>query len=541
MRSRSCAAAVAALLAAPARAAGPTTPGTLYADWSEEHGRAREEPPPQFQWINYFFARATLTNQVADPAGLRGVSLGPIGSGAGSATRVTGDLAYYLEQRWIPVVSYAPWFVDGLGAFRAQFEVDFMWGRAANAVQPNEGGGLNADEVNVQTKNVNASIYPTRKPGELDIVIGTQALYDSIYDPTTTPLETIVNSGYKLSFLGSDATGLAVYARPRETSRAKLGLYLLQTAQPDKATEDDPRLKYVWLATADWQETLGRAAHVGLSLWRLGDDSKGDAYTYEGLVRAGPSSTSLGSYTGAPRLAIDRPTGSVWWVGGTFDNNLDFRVGRFAYGGYAIYNVGRFTSNDPGTLLNQHVDVSGLAANLELRYKWGARPGDQITLQGELTTGDKDLGDDRYTGAFTLNEYGLPGAVWFTHRTLLLFPYTSTVNNYTGSATDISNQGYGLGMGVLTGAWDLVPNKLNVKVGAAYATAMVDPPAFAEGGSRGRGLGFELNAEVRYTLRYLMTVGLAGGVLVRGGFYDGSPTVSGNPFALFTTYTWYAF
>ena len=38
--------------------------------------------------------------------------------------------------------------------------------------------------------------------------------------------------------------------------------------------------------------------------------------------------------------------------------------------------------------------------------------------------------------------YGLPGAVWFNHKTLLLFPFTSTVNNYTGAVTDISNQGY---------------------------------------------------------------------------------------------------
>lgn len=54
-------------------------------------------------------------------------------------------------------------------------------------------------------------------------------------------------------------------------------------------------------------------------------------------------------------------------------------------------------------------------------------------------------------------------------------------------------------------------------------------------------MGTELNAEIRYTLRYLMTFGLHGGVLFKGDFYDNQPRVASNPWALFTTYTWYAF
>ena len=44
-----------------------------------------------------------------------------------------------------------------------------------------------------------------------------------------------------------------------------------------------------------------------------------------------------------------------------------------------------------------------------------------------------------YTSAFTTNFYGLPGAVWFNHKTLLLFPFTSTVNNYTGIYDDLGH------------------------------------------------------------------------------------------------------
>ncbi len=524
-----------ALAFAPAAGAQPVTPGTLSVGWHEQHDRDRESAPPQFQWINYFFARATLTNQVGDPTGLRGVSLGPFGLPAGSAVRVGGDVNQYLEQRWIPVVMYTPWFVDGLGAFRAQLEVDFMWGRAANTLQGNEGGGFNADQVNIQTKNVNVSIYPTRKPGELDIVVGTQSIYDTIHDPTTTPLDTLTQTGYKLAFLGSDATGIAVYARPLPSSRAKLGFFPLQSAQPDKATDDDPRLKYVYLMTADWEQTIAPATHVGLSVWRLNDDTEGDAYAYEGLVRSGPSS-ALGTFTGVPQLSIERPVGGLWYLGGFFDRNLDFRMGRLGYSGFVMGNVGHYRSDAVMPQLNPEIDILGLAANLELRYKWGRSNGDMLTLQGMFTTGDSNLQDGEYSGVMTLNAYGLPGAVWFTHRTLLLFPFTSTVSNYVGAAVDISNFGFGLQMGVLTGAWDLIPNKLNLKLGAAFAATSVDPA-----GEPGRIMGTEFNAELRYTLRYLMTVGLHGGVMLKGDYYDGNTRVTAQPWALFTTYTWYAF
>jgi hypothetical protein len=523
-----------------ARAQNTPTPGTLYDEWSEARGRDREGPPPQFTWINYFIARGTVSNQVGDPAGLRGVSLGPIGSIAGSAVRTGDDAAYYLEQRWIPVFSFAPWFVDGLAAFRAQLEVDFLWGRAANTVQPNEGGGFNADQVNIQTKNVNVSIYPTRDPARLDIVIGMQSVYDSILDPTLTPLDTLVSSGYKLAFLGSDAAGVVAYARPFENSRAKLAFLPLQSAQPDKATEDDPRLKWLYLITADWQQTLAPATHVGLSLWRLRDDTEGDAFAYEGLVRSGPAAQALASYTGVATFNMERPSGTVWYLGTFFDHNLDHRMGRLGGSGFVMANVGSYESDVAATMLNPEVDIFGVAANLELRYRWGARSGDAATLQGMFTTGDSDLTDDRYSGVFTMNQYGLPGAVWFTHRTLLLFPFTSTVNNYTGAVTDIGNQGYGLIAAIATGAWDVIPSKLNLKLGAAYARTSVDPPPLLMM-ERGRSMGLEINGELRWTIRHLMTLGLHAGMLLKGDYYDNHPTVKKNPWAAFTTFTWYAF
>jgi len=221
--------------------AGPPVPGLdAQLEWRDENGREDDPKPDQLQIINYFFTRASVTNQLADPSGLKGVSLGPLGGIAGSAVR-TGDdsITFYVEQRWIPVIAYSPSFVDGLATFRAQLEIDFTWGLSANQVQPNQGGGFNADQVNIQTKNVNVSVYPTRDPDQLTVTLGTQSFYDSVYDPATTPLFDLVKTGYKLAFLGTDATGVSVYSKLGGLS--KLSFIPIGSAQPDKASKNDAR------------------------------------------------------------------------------------------------------------------------------------------------------------------------------------------------------------------------------------------------------------------------------------------------------------
>ncbi len=526
----------------PAAASPPSGPGGYYQDWVTRSDRSADPDPAEFKLINYFFTRATVSNQIADPSGLRGVSLGPIGigEGAGSATAVGDDIAWYVEQRWIPVLSYSPLFGDGLATFRAQFEVDFTWGQAANQIQNNQGGGLNADQVNLQTKNLNVGLYPTRKPGQLSILLGTQPVYDSIYDPTITSLFKITDTGYKLAYMGTDGTMASAYGHFGD-HYFKASFLPIGATQPDKAEEGDPRLSYVYMLTADYAHELSPGTTLGASLWHLRDDSKGKAFAYEGLVPSGPSSSGLYPYTGVADLDIEAPTGSVTWVGTHFHHNIDFATGDFGFSGFFMANFGEFTSHKDDTTLNETLSVLGWAANLELLYNYGQTAGDLITLEGMFSNGDEDLKDGDYEGAFTLNHYGLPGGVWFDHKTLILFPFTSTVSNYTGAVTDISNRGYGLQAGIASGAMDLVPNKLNLKVGAAYAQAAVTPPKSDFEFERGRTIGAEFNVELKYHLRYLMTVGLHGGWMKTGAFFNATDTVDGNPWAAFSTFTWYGF
>lgn len=535
---------ITALTMAPcAYAQGAFVPVDALDDWRNQADREHDAPLSDIRLISYFFARFSATNQLGDPAGLRGVSLGPIGRGDGSAVRVGSNTnAFYVEQRWIPVIEYSPWFADDLATVRAQFEVDFLWGLGANATQQNSGGGFNADMVNLQTKNINMSFYPTRKPSELAITIGTQSFYDSVLDPTRVPVSDITRTGYKLSFLGSDGTGLSVFFSPISPLKLRAAFMFIGASQPDKALADDPRLKFAFLSMLDGTYEIWPGTTVGLSGWVLRDDTKGQAYAFEGLVISGPGSTGLSGFTGTAKLPIERPIGTVGYAGFNFQHNPSFHLGRFAASGFFMLNAGKYETTAETTSFQKTIDILGFAANLELLYGYGRTQNDVFSLEGLYTSGDQDPNDGKYGGAYTMNFYGLPGAVWFNHRTLLLFPFTSTVNNYTGAVTDISNQGYGVWAGILAAAYDVIPNTLNAKVGVAAAGANAAPSAAVPGGQApGRFMGVEVNAELKYTFRYLMTVGLHGAYLIRGNFYDGNPRVTENPFALYTTFTWYAF
>lgn len=549
-------------LASPALASPPAPPGIYpsavagahLAEWTDAHDRSAEPDPEAFTLLNYFFTRATVTNMVADPAGLRGVSLGPIGLNAGSFVGVDDErTAAYVEQRWIPVLSYSPAFTDGLATFRAQFEVDYTWGIASNTVQNNQGGGINADQVNIQTKNVNVSITPFRDPRTLAIIIGTQSIYDTLFDPTITSVFDLVRTGYKLAFFGTEATGLSVFSRFGR-HRGKLSWMPLGASQPNKALENDPGFEWLWMATADYAFTLTPGTEIGLSYWHLSDETQGDAFAYQGLIRNGPGSIQLWPFTGVRPFPIDRATGDVHYIGANFHHNIKFNRGPFAATGFVMYNTGRFESQDDeiGEGKLAALDINGLAADLEVACNWGYTRDDVITLHGIYTTGDETPTDDTYDGVYTLNYYGLPGAVLFDHKTLLLFPFIGTIGNYTGAVTDISNQGHGITAAILTGAWDVIPHTLNLKLGAAFGRTSVDPGVEAdvrrtdEGNEEitrdpGQTIGLEVNAELRYHIRYLMTVGLHVGYLKRGDFYEDHPRVTADPWAAFTTFTWYAF
>lgn len=148
---------------------GVSVGGLNYKEWSENYDFDDLRKPSEFSLVNYWLTRATFTNiYPGSPFAIPGTTLGPIGSPSGhlAATSKEKDDKSgsetinnnYAELRWIPIMTYTPNFFDGNVSFRAQFEIDTLWGLSRNRAGENRGGAFNADQVNIQTKKCICSL-----------------------------------------------------------------------------------------------------------------------------------------------------------------------------------------------------------------------------------------------------------------------------------------------------------------------------------------------------------------------------------------------
>jgi len=606
---------------------GVSVGGLNYKEWSENYDFDDLRKPSEFSLVNYWLTRATFTNiYPGSPFAIPGATLGPIGSPSGhlAATSKEKDDKSgsetinnnYAELRWIPIMTYTPNFFDGNVSFRAQFEIDTLWGLSRNRAGENRGGAFNADQVNIQTKNafVHWKITP-----KLSTNIGIQGFYDSIYDPFDTPGTYLLNSGYKVMFYGTDATGISFYSKYFGLS--KLSYTVVVTGKEGQKYDD------VQFATFDQAFEIFPAFRLGFSYWYLLDQSKGIQDLYTLVAEGGPSSSLHMGFVGNQPFNLENANGFMNWFGINYHYNINFFASRWASNGYIMINKGRYentnilhpkVNNVEITKIGQgpknpskvwFVEVDGLTANLEIQYQYGPRAnptsaplgGDKITFEYLYTQGDKDPNDDKYTGAFTMNYYGLPGATWVSHKALILFPFGESISHFTGAMTDISNQGYGTRMFIFAFYRDVIPNKLNIKVGyaRAYANASkevtyrnnalyqdldtqisaqvnADPQlqnllTLAYQGKpnyiykdnsgvfktnffreySGKLIGTEYNVEVVYQIRYLMTVGIHFAKMFLGDFYKTEVnefgqkvrpnTVDRDPYAIFLTFKWTGF
>ncbi len=601
--------------------------GLNYKEWQESNDFGDIKEPKEFSLINYWLTRATFTNiYPSSPVAIPGTTLGPIGSLSGHQPATSKEKSdksgsetvnnNYAELRWIPIFTYTPNFFNGGVSFRAQFEIDTMFGVSRNRAGENRGGAFNADQVNIQTKNafVHWKITP-----KLSTNIGIQGFYDSIYDPFDTPATYILNSGYKIMFYGTDATGISFYSKYFGLTKLS---YTVVVYNKEGEKYDD-----VQFATLDQAFQIFPGTLIGFSYWYLLDQSKSNQDLYSLVSQGGPSSSLHMGFTGAQSLNLESANGFMNWLGFNFHHNINFFTSRWSANGFVMLNKGRFENtnithpNIAGNTINTiglgpanpatnwFVEIDGLSADFEIQYHYGKKAdvtgaslgGDKITFEYLYTQGDSDPKDEKYTGAFTMNYYGLPGATWVSHKALILFPFGEAISHFTGAMTDISNQGYGTRAFILAFYHDLIPNKLNIKLGYARAYSNTrqevtyrtdalyqdfdtqlagqvnaDPalksllslvyagkPSYFYLDNSGNAninffreysgnfIGTEYNIELVYQVRYLMMVGIHFAKMFLGDFYKSEinnlgqkvrpNTVDRDPYALFITFKWIGF
>ena len=164
----------------------------------------------------------------------------------------------YAEQRILPFFIYSPKIFNNRAIFRASLEIDWTWGDVSYGTGGNGGSAFSADQVNIQTQNIEVELIP--KSGWA-VNLGLMRLFDTPHNPYRTYFDKMLITGYRLAYWGSDAVGVTV-RRDADFYKWKAGLYQLYE---NNTNEDDD----VILAEFLYQRQLGLR-------WNLGGSASAD-------------------------------------------------------------------------------------------------------------------------------------------------------------------------------------------------------------------------------------------------------------------------
>jgi hypothetical protein len=494
--------------------------------WNFDDYKVPADPINEFQALAYFYTHMVNQNYYAENDLLKGQIVGRLFS---SNTTITGGGATYFEQRLIPFFIYQPKLLNNRAILRASFEIDWTWGDASYGVGGNFGSAFNADQVNIQTQNVELELIPAKNWA---INLGLQRLFDTPYNPYRTTVGTMANTAYRLMYWGSDGVGISL-RHDGDYSRFKAGFYQLYENNVHQI--DD-----VTLSEAIYEQDITPLWRQGVSFWYLYDRGNGEG----GVSVLGQGLTSLlNDYNGTFKFNLGgRPYhADLFWLGTYGNVNPEFTLGRWTFNAFAVANFGTVSTFQTDSY-KKAVDVLGLGSNLRTGYKYGQTAEDAVTLDVLFATGDEDgLKDEKYNGVITGNTWGSPGGLNIATGSYILYPHGNVVNRYIAAIADLSNTGLGQIGGTLNFSKSIIPNKFYAKVGLAAAQSLYEP----EDG--GRSIGTEANIKIAYLPAVFMNIELHGAYLWLGDFYD-SPKMNGNktvrpenPYTVFLLFKWLMF
>ncbi|HFA51323.1 MAG TPA: hypothetical protein ENJ95_20100 [Bacteroidetes bacterium] len=487
-----------------------------------------EKANKEFQFLAFFFTKGVRNNIFTENTLLKGQVVGRL-FGLNTATTSDSLRPQYFEQRILPFFIYSPKLFDGRATLRASLEIDWTWGDVSYGTGGNGGSAFSADQVNIQTQNIELELIP--KAGWA-VNIGLQRLYDTPHNTYRTFFDKMLRTGYRLSYWGSDAVGINL-RRDADFYKYKIGFYQLYE---NNTQEDDD----VVLSEFTYQHQLGLRWNLGGSIYYVRDHANGEG----GVSILGQGlNASLNGYNGTYRFPFGSTAyqADVFWPGVYFDFNQDYMMHRFFGSGFINANFGAVKLKEKGTF-KKDIDISGLAANLRFGYRYGQTEEDAIWTDMIYSSGDDNgISDKKYSGVLTGNTWGTPGALYIGHGGYLIFPHGNVVNRYWALVPDLSNIGYGVTGGTVNFGRAFIPHKLSGKIGGAWAMSNVAPP----GG--GKHIGTEINGKISYQLGPFMHLEGHAAFAKLGSFYD-SRRVNGdsenrpvNPWTVFVSFKWLMF
>jgi hypothetical protein len=397
------------------------------------------------------------------------------------------------------------------------FELDYRAGDSAYAVGANKGGGLEADQVNIETKNLNFTVkFPDTK------LSGTFGL-QNIADP------------YGGILLGwADTSGVTLNYKAADNINALVGWY--------RFWQPAARLKKS-VAADFWRTEVAYAPskdlNLGFNLYALLDRTGIGATSDDpGALGGDPYGSANNGF--AP-LTYNVSTGHESLVGNTDYSfnvawpgvNFNYKSAGYTFDGFFIYEAGKFVSRTPGI---DDVNVSSFASTLGVSTDVGPF---NVKLSGLYVTGDNSDQNAaigiKEGGFYTPGSYSLAGAWMGLTGMKILFPDIDATNQDQYLVYDVTNtyeqKPLGIKAVMLTGKTQLSKNvNLETGIGALYSEkkrAVNDSSAMAT----------EVNAGVYYSPYKSFRTGLVGAYAWVGDFYKVSDaqatafnaTKAGNP------------
>ncbi len=493
----------------------------------------------EFQFLAFYINQAVATNVYARSEFMKGQVVGRLFGGNTTSTS-DSEMSRYAEQRLLPFFIYQPHLFNGKATLRASFELDWTWGDAAYGVGGNTGSAFSADQVNLQTQNLELELNPAKG---WYINLGLQRLFDTPYNPYKTLFDKMTTTGYRLAFFGSDAVGISV-RKDWDYARLKTGYYKLYENATEK--NDD-----VTLFEANFEKNITKKSSLGFSAYYVADRASGMG----GVSILGQGLNSLlSSYNGTYKFSfgdVDYKA-DVLWLGTYFGRNTEYMLDRISISGFVNANIGKADTlkdklNDEKTFVKA-TDIFGISANLRAAYRYGQTANDLISLDLIYASGDANgISDGKYSGVMTGNTWGSPGAIFISSGSYLLMPHGNVVNRFTPAITDFSNFGYGLFATTANFSKGIIPHKLTAKIGGAFAASTVQPK---DGGYI---IGTEVNGNMAYNFGPFMSLELHAAYLSLGDFYDSNESTHGsdinglsdtrpvNPWTAFIVFKWLLF
>ena len=362
-----------------------------------------------------------------------------------------------------------------------QFEIDSRWGDNSQDVKRNEGGGMEADTINLETKNVYLEFNVPNAP--TIVRAGIQSFDDA----------------YKGVFLGTDTGGVMTTTK---LENAVITAGWLR-GYDNKSFKDSPVSDSVG-ASSNGNYVPGR---YSLDLGVL--DVKFDV----------TKDLKIGS---SIYLTYDNLAGGGYNLLGTLGVNAAYKFDQGVIDGFLLYQTGDNPTNNFGQIGQK---VSAFAANVGGKIKVG--PG---TARANVlyTSGDDGKGSEN---AFQgLNQLGAGnGTSTFSAAQMCLLITNTKYAANTDRALIYTASNYDQGVIGAFFGYDVDIDKVFIKGNLGLASAAKANQTFkvknlknSNAYANGNYIGTEVNAEVGYKISQNLTASLVSGYVVLGDYYKDS-------------------